>query len=269
MGKSRSAAVCTAFLLHRNPSDLTPQTALQLLQKSRPLADPNLGFMRQLSLYQQMGCPVQDDEALTQHPLYTRWLYHREVEDSVACGRAPEMDSVLFEDEQQRAQSTSSSKSNNKDNNKIEKIIKCRRCRRTLATTPFLVSHTNNNNNDDNDDDDNSLHNPACGHIFLHALTWMRPFLFPATESQREKEENPLSGRLSCPNCGSHIGKFAWAGLQCTCGKWVVPALALVKGRVDIVDHRSNNVPSAMGIRLPPSMRMGNNNNNSGGGEHL
>ena len=100
----------------------------------------------------------------------------------------------------------------------------------------------------------------------------MRPFLFPAEAANQDElepaneqdtastTENPLSGRLSCPNaaCGAHIGKFSWPGLKCSCGKWEVPAMALVKGRVDIIDRsRAGMVnPAAMGIRLPPGMRM-------------
>lgn len=72
--------------------------------------------MAQLKVYHQMGCP----EDVASHPLYSRWLYNREVEESVACGRAPEMDSVLFEDErpQQRV-----------DSGTPETEIKCRKCR--------------------------------------------------------------------------------------------------------------------------------------------
>lgn len=74
--------------------------------------------MDQLDLYHQMGCP----DNVSDHPLYTRWLYHREVEESVACGRAPEMDSVLFEDELPQSQ-----KPQNAERTTTE--IKCRKCR--------------------------------------------------------------------------------------------------------------------------------------------
>lgn len=116
MGKSRSAAVCIAYLLHRQPKTQTPESALALLREARPLCEPNEGFMEQLKIYHEMGCP---DDDITGHPLYNRWLYRREVEESVACGRAPEMSSVLFEDEQphrpQDADRTTE--------------IKCRKCR--------------------------------------------------------------------------------------------------------------------------------------------
>lgn len=122
MGKSRSATICIAYLLHRQPKSLTPESALAVLRECRPLCEPNEGFMEQLSIYHQMGCP--DD--VTDHPLYNRWLYHREVEESVACGRAPEMNAVLFEDEQQRKTEEEA------DDETVE--IKCRKCRLVLYT---------------------------------------------------------------------------------------------------------------------------------------
>lgn len=124
MGKSRSASVCIAYLLHQQQSALTPQSALEIIKQGRPLCEPNEGFMQQLELYHEMGCP--DD--VTTHPVYQRWLYRREVEDSVACGRAPEIKSVRFEDEQpMRPQSES----------QAEVEIKCRKCRCVFPSTRY------------------------------------------------------------------------------------------------------------------------------------
>lgn len=122
MGKSRSATICIAYLLQRQPTTLTPQSALALLRECRPLCEPNEGFMKQLQLYHEMGCP--DD--VVNHPLYVRWLYHREVEESVACGRAPELKSVLFEDEQQQRQRHSQPV---QESSSRTTEIKCRKCR--------------------------------------------------------------------------------------------------------------------------------------------
>ncbi|PLB54428.1 phosphatases II [Aspergillus steynii IBT 23096] len=241
MGKSRSAAVCIAYMLHQQPSALTPESALAVIRQSRAFCEPNDGFMEQLSIYREMGCP--DD--VTSHPLYSRWLYRREVEDSVACGRAPEMSSVLFEDEQQRSRETTDRTTE----------IKCRKCRRTLATTPFVIPH---------DPKRGAKASNDCAHIFLHPLTWMRPCLFPnSAPDASPSEDAPLSGRLTCPNtaCGFNIGKFAWQGMQCSCSEWVVPAIGLAKARVDIFDRVNTGhgpgrlPPAALGIRLPPGMR--------------
>lgn len=129
----------------------------------------------------------------------------------------------------------------------------------------------------------------------------MRPCLFPGASAQKDlrvgdpsispgaspagetDEEAPLSGRLICPNpkCEANVGKFAWQGLRCSCGKWVVPAIGVARARVDVTESKgynnseaataiankdgntqgginNNSISSrlgAMGIRLPPHMR--------------
>ena len=95
MGKSRSAAICVAFLLHRQSGVLDPQTALELIRETRPMCEPNDGFMEQLKIYHQMGC----SDNVVNHPMYKRWQYQRAVEESVACGRGPELEEIRFEDE--------------------------------------------------------------------------------------------------------------------------------------------------------------------------
>ncbi|KAJ9270964.1 hypothetical protein DTO212C5_2909 [Paecilomyces variotii] len=252
MGKSRSATICIAFLLHRDRHTTNPEAALALIREGRPLCEPNEGFMQQLTLYHQMGCP--DD--VSGHPIYQRWLYHREVEESVACGRAPELDAIRFEDEQPVSTESYCGQTTE---------IKCRKCRRMLATTPFIIPHEKPSQKKSR-----GAVEPECAHIFLHALTWMRPSLFPSTppadhsDSIQQAEDAPLSGRLTCPNpsCGSNIGKFAWQGMQCSCGKWIVPAMGVARARVDVLERKSpkgNATPNArlgaMGIRLPPGMR--------------
>ncbi|KAJ5179464.1 hypothetical protein N7492_002674 [Penicillium capsulatum] len=242
MGKSRSAAVCIAYLLQKRANTLTPNMALDIIRTGRPLCEPNDGFMEQLNLYYEMGCP--DD--VVNHSLYQRWLYRRDVEESVACGRAPEMSSVRFEDEQPTQSSAGTGRA-------VE--IKCRKCRRTLASTPHVIPHEQEKQNSQK-----TRVNAECGYLFLHPLKWMQPSLFPSPSDKEYTGEAPLSGRLICPNpaCGGNIGKFAWQGMQCSCNNWVVPAIGLAKARVDIAS-RVNPVErgshAALGIRLPPGMR--------------
>ncbi|CRG85424.1 Tyrosine-protein phosphatase yvh1 [Talaromyces islandicus] len=256
MGKSRSVAVCIAYLLHRDPQAWNPETLLKVIQQSRSVAEPNDDFMSQLWLYHEMGCPddVQD------HPMYMRWVSNRHIELSTACGRAPEMDVVRFEDELPSRESMAGERS-------IE--VRCRKCRRILATTPFINPH-------DKNDSRTSSKTPQsldCAHIFLHPLTWMRPSLFPDSVDKTSTDNAPLSGRLTCPNakCEANVGKFAWQGFQCSCGKWVVPAIGVARARVDVTDqpaaavknvadaasniNNNTNRLGAMGIRLPPHMR--------------
>ncbi|KKZ60258.1 hypothetical protein EMCG_05015 [[Emmonsia] crescens] len=255
MGKSRSATICIAFMLHREPDTLTPWGVLELIRRSRPLCEPNDGFQEQLELYHKMGCPTN----VTDHPLYKRWVYERAVEESVACGRGPEIERVRFEDEHPEAPSNTEASDQSTE-------IKCRKCRRKLATMPFIIPHTQQT--DKRLPRGHSTPEGPCAHIFLHPLTWMRPSLFPEQDSSSPtahsadeytySPEAPLSGRLTCPNsaCGANIGKFAWQGMKCSCGNWVVPAIGLARARVDVMDSSANRgtTGAAAAIRLPASI---------------
>lgn len=67
-----------------------------------------------------------------------------------------------------------------------------------------------------------------------------------------ELEQGKLDGRLECPKCKTNVGKYAWQGMQCSCGDWVVPGISLAKGRIDEVKSKNPGTAS-MGIRMPPS----------------
>lgn len=66
-----------------------------------------------------------------------------------------------------------------------------------------------------------------------------------------ELEQGKLDGRLECPKCKTNVGKYAWQGMQCSCGEWVVPGISLAKGRIDEVKSRPQTA-AGMGIRMPP-----------------
>ncbi|KAI9048702.1 hypothetical protein LZ554_007533 [Drepanopeziza brunnea f. sp. 'monogermtubi'] len=257
MGKSRSVTVTIAYLLRKYPHH-TVKSALELIRESRPIAEPNDGFMAQLQLYKEMKCP-RDIEA---HPKYQRWLYDQEVGLALAAGMAPER--VRFRDEEEQVESTGEK----------EVELRCRKCRRTLATTPYLVDHLPTPQKSPPSAAEGPipslisslppapLHS-ACTHHFLHPVSWMRPAL----------EMGLLSGRLECPNpkCGGQLGRYAWQGMRCSCGVWVCPAFSLQKGRVDEVTTKAETEReraskpgivggeeggrAAHGIRLPPGMR--------------
>jgi dual specificity phosphatase 12 len=120
MGKSRSVTIMIAYLLRQHPEQ-TVSSALELIRESRPIAEPNDGFMAQLEMYKEMGCPRDIDA----HPKYQRWLYQREVDLALTAGMAP--DRVRFEDEEIQEEEDSEGK-------EIE--LRCRKCRYVL----FYVS---------------------------------------------------------------------------------------------------------------------------------
>ncbi|KAF4551847.1 Tyrosine-protein phosphatase yvh1-like protein [Elsinoe fawcettii] len=197
--------------------DLSTEDALAKLRESRPFVEPNDGFMQQLRLFRSMGMP----EVLDEVPAYQRWLYQREVELSRACGQAPEADKIRFEDEHVKGKKEAG----------LE--FRCKKCRRTLATSQYVNDHE-------------PLTEKGCAHYFVDPLSWMRS----------ELEQSKLDGRLECPKCNANVGKYAWQGMQCSCGGWVVPAISLAKGRID--EHKSVTAsPGSLGIRMPAKVNSG------------
>lgn len=69
-----------------------------------------------------------------------------------------------------------------------------------------------------------------------------------------ELEQGKLEGRLECPKCKTNVGKYAWQGMQCSCGDWMVPGISLAKGRIDEAKARTSAAPSSdvSAIRMPP-----------------
>jgi dual specificity phosphatase 12 len=119
MGKSRSATCVAAYLMHKY--HISPSDAIAQIRESRPLAEPNEGFMQQLELYHQMNMPVAVEES----PIYQRWLYQREVRLSSECGQAPDADKIRFEDEHVEA---------NGEADLAEKELRCKKCRYGLSS---------------------------------------------------------------------------------------------------------------------------------------
>lgn len=109
--------------------------------------------------------------------------------------------------------------------------------RRGLATSQYLLQHqVKSIGNDQTINTPPIAPSKDCAHYFLDPLSWMRP----------ELEQGKLEGRLECPKCRANVGKYAWQGMQCNCGEWVVPGISLSKGRID--EARK----SIAGIRRPP-----------------
>jgi len=106
--------------------------------------------------------------------------------------------------------------------------------RRKLATSQHLIPHTPKptTTNDHHTPISSSSPPPSppqCAHLFLDPLSWMRP----------ELDKAALSGRLECPKCATNVGKYAWQGMRCSCGEWIVPGISLARGRVDEVRSRT------------------------------
>lgn len=68
---------------------------------------------------------------------------------------------------------------------------------------------------------------------------------------RQELEQGRLDGRLECPKCKTNIGKYAWQGMRCSCGAWVVPGISLAKAKVDEVRLRpATDIKRGPGVGL-------------------
>lgn len=103
MGKSRSVSAVIAYLLWKHPNrfgranpSATPREAvmkaLKWVRDSRSIAMPNAGFMSQLEMWWEMGCPAESDGAVEREAGYQSWLSKRGGED------VPDSDWIFFED---------------------------------------------------------------------------------------------------------------------------------------------------------------------------
>jgi len=276
------------------PAPFTVDSALALIRQSRPQVEPNSGFIKQLRMYEAMGCPTTQEQ-LESHKIYRRWMNSRNVMDALSSNRAPEMADITFRDEEDSDDDDNDNLKTPNDNPTLdgkmhdlslsaaddpeitdpdisvssspeaqtasphpppETDLKCRKCRRLIARSNFIVPHKPPPHRDPSAAGETE----PCAHIFLHPLSWMREVL----------AQGGLDGRLTCPNpkCGANIGKFAWQGLRCSCGGWVTPGFGIAKGRVDEVPVGKGRGTGAGGVtaagsavRLPPGMKRTGNGN--------
>jgi dual specificity phosphatase 12 len=104
-------------------------------------------------------------------------------------------------------------------------IYRCKKCRRMLATQEFVVTHEvgaggkSFNRGKRSDDDDKQT---ECPCIFVEPMKWMQTV-----------EEGYVANKLFCMGCKARLGQFNWAGMQCSCGAWVIPAFQLTKSKID------------------------------------
>lgn len=77
----------------------------------------------------------------------------------------------------------------------------------------------------------------ACTHLFLQeGVAWLERYIRTET----------IEGSLSCPKCDCRLGGFNWAGIRCSCGGWVVPGIALLCSKIDIITHDQFDIKSIL-----------------------
>ena len=234
-GVSRSAAVALAHLIREEGGEAPVEAQLAELQRVYPAAEPNEGFMAQLELFRAMGCRLDRGHA-PYRKFRTENLgrqYH--VEGRVALSELDEGGSA-------GEGSAASGAPGNFE------LYRCKRCRALVGTSQNSVPH-------DRGEGDRAFTwrkrkgkkgegLDVCQSVFVEPLSWMKAL-----------EEGDVQGKLSC-RCGSRLGNFNWAGLQCNCGRWVTPAFQLQISQIDVEDSCSLRLPLRGGeapLQEPPA----------------
>ncbi|KAG8436501.1 hypothetical protein GDO86_007558 [Hymenochirus boettgeri] len=203
-GVSRSAAVVTAYLM--NTCGITLQDACSRLQTLKPDIRMNEEFLRQLSMYEAMGCDVDITCAS-----YKQYRLQKVTEKYPELQKLPR--EIFASDPSSAGQSS-------------EVLYRCRKCRRSLFRAGSILDHTEDTR-------------PAafahkrmtpvqtaistkCTSYFVEPVQWMEEALLGV-----------MNGQLLCPKCNAKLGSFNWFGEQCSCGRWVTPAFQVHKNRVD------------------------------------
>lgn len=227
-GVSRSVTFTVAYLMYKYKLSL--QNALHAVQRKRSAAQPNVGFMEQLKIYEEAleHHDYRNDIDLSDEQSYRDWLFKNLMEDEEARNQYLADDNTYGD--------TDASAVDLKSGARISQL-RCKKCRQALALSTSFIPHDK--------PEQNSRHSnffttsgysnriigvtkaaEYCTHIFTEPLNWMK-------EELQGKGE--LLGKFYCPNekCGTKVGGYSWKGSRCSCGKWVVPAISLQTAKVD------------------------------------
>jgi dual specificity phosphatase 12 len=198
-------------------ASLSAEAAVAAVQAAHAGAAPNDGFLVQLALFGDMQCRLN-----LSHPPYRR---HRvaQLAAAHAAGTAVASDAAVLLHADPAAAPAAGADAGG--------TVRCRKCRRMLAAAEHTVPHERGAGVGAFD-----AHKrrkgcdaaAACSSLFVEPLAWMAPAM----------EDGAVEGKLTCPKCAGRLGGFCWAGEQCSCGAWVVPAFQLHAARVDVTQSR-------------------------------
>ena len=192
---------------------LAADVALAAVQAAHPAAAPNTGFCVQLRLFGDMRCRLDDTYA----PYRRFRVAQLAAAHAAGPARASDASAVLSVDPSSAGRDSAGT-------------VRCRMCRRLVAAAEHIVAHERGAGADAFDPrkrgkGTEAKHGSgACSSVFVEPLAWMAPAL----------EDMAVEGKLTCPKCAGRLGGFCWAGAQCSCGAWVVPAFQLHAARVDV-----------------------------------
>jgi dual specificity phosphatase 12 len=125
----------------------------------------------------------------------------------------------------------------------------CRMCRTVLLDENHLAEFHTQNQHSFKERSNHQAGNgkSRCQSLFCDesVLEWLAP---PGMEYD-------VQGKLACPRCSFKVGHWNWSGAQSPCGTWVVPAIQIPLGKIDVVLPLSERrLASAMAVVTPRAM---------------
>lgn len=129
-------------------------------------------------------------------------------------------------------------------------IFKCGKCRKTLFNDKQLILFHDNLAKDKYSNKrrkNNAVKTTECTSYFLSIERLMaddenenNSNKDTFEETMENKNMKLESGAIKCKKCSYKLGEFFPKGTQCSCGSWVVPAVQIVKSKVDKVKNNIN-----------------------------
>lgn len=99
-------------------------------------------------------------------------------------------------------------------------VIECKQLLLNVHNEPLLI--LNDNKVDDCLNDNSSIYLNED-----HLPDWLRTVI---------EEHSWSKGKINCRHCNSRLGSFDFtSGLKCNCNNYVVPAIHLVKSKIDLI----------------------------------
>lgn len=115
-------------------------------------------------------------------------------------------------------------------NNNPENYYKCSKCRQTLFNDNHLIKnheYAPKANYSYKRYSKNSVRTTECTSYFLE----------DEIEESNERMKVDNGGKILCKKCNNKLGEFLPKGTQCSCGSWQVPAIQIIKSKVDKIKY--------------------------------
>ncbi|KAK6114186.1 Dual specificity phosphatase catalytic domain family protein [Brugia pahangi] len=221
-GISRSVFIVAAYLMQKLQWSSTK--AIEYIQRIRPIALPNDGFMQQLQIFESCHF-IADIQIISQCQLYKNWLLNI---SSASSARFP-----LYKKLPNLIDSTWSN---------VE--YRCRKCRKILFNDKHILTHKTMTSRNVTGNEETGIIDCGFGH-FITPMDWM--------------SLNEHRGKISC-SCNEKLGHYDWGGRVCEgmsgrpCGTAVRPWIYVNQNKVDrsmMIDQNMSSPINNIIIRPP------------------